>query len=132
MRRFLCLMLFVFVLPVRASDCALPGIKLLALGAEDNRIVLQMPDRSLHEMAVGDQLPGTEAHLLKLLQAAAVFELAAAPGKEGQIVRLNKGGATQCFLASAAPSQSRPAPQSLIFPTGEAGNDALRVGKTSH
>lgn len=125
------LMLFAFALPVRANDCALDGIKLLALGAEDSRIVLQMPNRSLHEMGVGDVVPGTEAHLVKLLQAAAVFELAAAPGMQGQTVRLNKGIATQCFLASAVPSQSRPAAQTLLLPTGEAGKDAVRVNKIS-
>ncbi len=127
MRHVICLMLFLLSLHARASDCALDGIKLLALGAEDNRIVLQMPNRALHEIGVGDQVPGTEAQLVKLLAAAAVFELAAAPGKQGQTVRLNKGGATQCFLASVAPVESRPAPQILISPAGEAGKGAVRA-----
>ncbi|WP_154668338.1 hypothetical protein [Pseudoduganella violaceinigra] len=122
-----------FSTQAKAGECALARVKLIALGAEDNRIVLQMPDLHLHEMAVGEEVPGTDARLAKLLQAAAVFELPPSPGGEGMTVRLNKDGSVQCFKSSAPPSVSRSKPQVLTQPVGKApGNDASGVVKNSN
>ncbi|WP_156397874.1 MULTISPECIES: hypothetical protein [unclassified Duganella] len=130
MRRLICLLLSMFAIQAQASNCALDGIKLLALGAEDGRIVLQMPDRALQEVAVGDVVPGTEARLTKLLQSAAVFELPGAQGGEGQTVRLLKSGAVQCFKVSDEKKTLRRAPMKMdVFQVGEPAKGASQSGK---
>lgn len=130
MYRLLCLMLSIFAIHAQASNCALDGIKLLALGAEDGRIVLQMPDRALLELAVGEVMPGTEARLAKLLQSAAVFDLPGVQGGEGQTVRLDKSGAVQCFHSSDEQKSLRPAPPKMtVFQVGEPANGASQSSK---
>lgn len=126
-----------FATQAQAGSCALDGIRLLALGAEDGRIVLQMPDRALQELATGETLPGNGARLTKLLQAEAVFDLPGAPGQEAQTVRLHKNGTVQCFKASAAATAARTAPRIVFLPIGsENGNDSgasiVRADKKSN
>lgn len=95
---------------------ALEQVTLLAAGQSDSRVVLQLPDKSLVELRVGEQLAGTEARLSRVTAGLAVFEDQA--GSRGrQTVWLHLHGRAERLRPIPDPAPAvRPAPQVARVP----------------
>lgn len=110
-----------------SADVHLENLKLLALGANDGRIVLLFPDKKMVALHVGETVPGTHAVLTSVLVDKAVFDEVTSPAQGKQTVWMWKGGeGSPARLQRFAPggkqnvSQHVPADRIVALPAGEA------------
>lgn len=75
-RVVLCAVLALLLTAAAAAPAAvaLEQVTLLAAGPLDGRAVLQLPNKRLLELRVGEQLPGSAATLVRVTDGLAVFE----------------------------------------------------------
>lgn len=113
-----------------SAEVRLESLKLLALGPNDGRVVIQFPDKKMLVLHVGETVPGTHAVLTEVLTDKAVFDEAAAPSQGKQAVWMWKGSANapgriQRFASSSQQNVSQHAPaEKFVALPANAGDGA--------
>jgi len=128
----------VFATTQDRADVKLEGLKLLALGPNEGRIVVQYPDGNMLTLRVGSAVPGTHAVLTSVLADKAVFDDVPSPTVGKQSVWMWKDGADatgriQRFASGSQQnvSQHVPAEKSVALPISAGDGAAGNPGKSN-